>query len=152
MASLEETSYDIAVRALEQQERSLDELRRRTGSLLTAASLVTSFLGSQAIARHGLSGWIVAALVAFAALVVLAAFVLLPKRDLVFALDAPATYHALYAVSDDENEICRRLAFWLQSFRGLNQESIRRTGRAFEVACTALTTEIALLGLGLALT
>jgi len=37
VAGLEETSYHLALRALEEQERLLSELRTRTGTLITAA-------------------------------------------------------------------------------------------------------------------
>ena len=45
--------YGEAVRALTEQESNLDGLRVRTGTLLAAVSLITAFLGAQAIARHG---------------------------------------------------------------------------------------------------
>jgi hypothetical protein len=70
---------------------ALTKLRTRTGTLLTAASLIASFLGGQALAREGLSVWIVLALIAFGASVVLCIYVLLPKDGLIFALDAPET-------------------------------------------------------------
>jgi hypothetical protein len=41
------------LRTLTQQESSLNELRARTGTLIAAASIVTSFLGGAAIARDG---------------------------------------------------------------------------------------------------
>ncbi len=50
--STEEIVYNEAVRATTEQEDSLDDLRSRTGTLLAAASLITAFLGSQALARH----------------------------------------------------------------------------------------------------
>lgn len=42
---LESLAFDLSLRALGQQEKVLEELRARTGTLLTAAALVTSFLG-----------------------------------------------------------------------------------------------------------
>jgi hypothetical protein len=50
-SSLAQLSYDAALRALDGQERGLEELRARTGTLLAAASLVASFLGAQTIQR-----------------------------------------------------------------------------------------------------
>jgi hypothetical protein len=55
VASLEQTTYELALRALAQQEHALTEIRARTGTLLTASSLIASFLGAQAIARNGLN-------------------------------------------------------------------------------------------------
>lgn len=150
MAKLEQEAHRIAVQALGQQEQALTELRARTGTLLTAASLIASFLGGQALAREGLSLCIVLALVAFGISVVLCIYVLLPKDGLIFALDAPATYGALYAIRDDEEEVDRRLAYWLQSFRERNHPTIRRLTAAFELAGFALLAEIGFLALGLA--
>ena len=50
-SSLAQLSYNAALRALDGQERGLEELRARTGTLLAAASLVASFLGAQTIQR-----------------------------------------------------------------------------------------------------
>jgi hypothetical protein len=54
--------YGEAVRALEEQQSNLDGLRVRTGTLLAAVSLITAFLGAQAINRHngslGAAGWV----------------------------------------------------------------------------------------------
>jgi hypothetical protein len=151
MPSLEELSYDVAVRALAQQERLLDDLRARTGTLLTAAALIGSFLGAQAIRRHGLSMWVVLAFVAFALTIILSVYVLLPKAGLIFALDAPQVYEALYDVHADQAEVHRRLAYWVQTFRLENQGAIVRMTRAFGAAAGTLLVELALLGLGLAL-
>ncbi len=83
MGKLEQEVHRIAARALSQQEQALTELRTRTGTLLTAASLIASFLGGQALARGGLSLWIILALAAFAMSVILCIYVLLPKDGLI---------------------------------------------------------------------
>jgi hypothetical protein len=150
VATLERTSYDLALRALGQQEQALTELRARTGTLLTASSLIASFLGAQALDRNGLSVWVVLALAAFGLSVVLSIYVLLPKDGLIFALDAPETYEALYDLREDEEEFVRRLAYWLQSFRQGNHATVRRLTRAFEVAGVALLVEIGFLATALA--
>jgi hypothetical protein len=150
MAKLEQEAHRIAAQALSQQEQALTELRARTGTLLTAASLIASFLGGQALAREGLNVWIVLALVAFGISVVLCIYVLLPKDGLIFALDAPETYGALYEIRNDEEEVDRRLAYWLQSFREENHPTVERLTRAFELAGFALLSEIGFLAVGLA--
>jgi hypothetical protein len=151
VGKLEQEAHRIAAQALSQQEQALTELRARTGTLLTAASLIASFLGGQALASNGLSAWVVLALVAFGVSVVLCIYVLLPKDGLIFALDGPETYGALYPVRDDDEEVDRRLAYWLQSFRQENHPTVERLTKAFELAGFALLAEIALLALGLAL-
>ncbi len=71
-SALAQLSYELSLRTLTQQESSLNELRARTGTLIAAASLATSFLGGAAIARDGLDGWSVVALIAFVVSIVLA--------------------------------------------------------------------------------
>jgi hypothetical protein len=132
VARLEREAHRIAAQALRQQEQALTELRTRTGTLLTAASLIASFLGGQALAREGLSVWIVLALFAFGVSVVLCIYVL------------------LYEVRDDEEEVDRRLAYWLQAFRKENHSTVGRLTDAFELAGLALLAEIAFLAVGLA--
>lgn len=149
MGKLEQEAHRIAAQALSQQEQALTELRARTGTLLTAASLIASFLGGQALAGEGLNVWVGLALVAFGVSVVLCIYVLLPKDGLIFALDE--TYGALYEVRNDEEEVDRRLAYWLQSFRQENHPTVERLTRAFELAGFALLAEIGLLALGLAI-
>ncbi|HSR94113.1 MAG TPA: hypothetical protein VLK56_04545 [Solirubrobacterales bacterium] len=150
MARLEQEAHRIAAQALSQQEQALTELRTRTGTLLTAASLIASFLGGQALAREGLSAWVILALAAFGVSVTLCIYVLLPKDGLIFALDAPETYSALYEIRDDHEEVDRRLAYWLQSFREENHPTVERLTNAFELAGFALLVEIAFLAVGLA--
>ena len=72
------------------------------------------------------------------------------KQGLVFTLDAPGVYGALYEHREDESEVDRRLAYWLQSFREGNQPTIDRMTSMFRVAAIALIAETALLAVGLA--
>lgn len=64
LASVAEAAYELALRAIEQQEKRLAELRSRSGTLLAAASIAASVLGAQ-VARSG-------SLEPFAALAILA--------------------------------------------------------------------------------
>jgi hypothetical protein len=75
--------------------------------------------------------------------VVLCIYVLLPKDDLIFALDAPRTYDAPYEVRAEEDEVDRQLAYRLQSFREGNHPTVNRLTRAFELAGSRRTQEIA---------
>jgi hypothetical protein len=50
---LAELSYEAAVRALELQERGIEQLRARAGMLLAASSLTGSFVGAQTIQHAG---------------------------------------------------------------------------------------------------
>jgi hypothetical protein len=142
---LERLAYESALGALEQQERVLDELRARTGVLLAASSVATSFLGSRAVGTGG-SVVVVTALLAFALLVATSVFVLVPRRNaFTFALSGPDVYEGLFAFRGDPSEIYRRLAYDLHRFWGANDSRIQPLFGAFQVACAALVVEITLL-------
>ncbi len=80
---LAELSYDAGVRALDLQERAVEQLRARTGILLAAASLTASFLGAQTIQHEsGLSVLGGLALISLGVSVLLCVYVLLPSRCL----------------------------------------------------------------------
>jgi hypothetical protein len=54
--SIEQFSYELTANALAEQERAVGALRARAGTVLAAASIAGSFLGTKA--RHGsLDGW-----------------------------------------------------------------------------------------------
>jgi len=136
-------SYDAAVRALDLQERSVEQLRARTGTLLAASSLTASFLGAQTIQRsNGLDTLGALALVALACSILLCIYVLLPKSGFVFSLSAPKMYESLYEISDNEDEVHRRLAYWLEDFWQANQAKIDILGRYYFAAAIALVLQL----------
>src|SRR5262249_53369597 len=49
-------AYDESIRSLTLQSSVLDDLRSRTGILLTAVSLTATFLGAKAL-QHGFTLW-----------------------------------------------------------------------------------------------
>lgn len=79
-ATPEELAYGEALRAIESQEGMVNELRSRTGVLLTGASLVTSLFGAAALEGGRLDVWSVIALLAFAAVVGSCVWIALPRR------------------------------------------------------------------------
>jgi hypothetical protein len=140
---LERIAYEAALGALAQQEGALRDLRARCASLLTAASLVVSFLGARALeAGLGLISWL--ALAAFTASLVATLYVLLPRDRLVFALDGPELYVRLWEARDDNAEIHRTLAYWISAFRAANKSSLDRLRLAFRVSAWALVAQVGL--------
>lgn len=140
---LAELSYDAGVRALDLQERAVEQLRARTGILLAASSLTASFLGAQTIQHEsGLSVLSGLALVSLAASVLLCVYVLLPKRVFEFSLNAPQVYETLFELRNDEEEVRRRLAYWLEEFWQRNQDRIDELGRYFFTAAVALILQL----------
>jgi hypothetical protein len=141
---LAEIAYHRAAQALTQQEAALNELRSRTGTLLSAEALTTSFLGAVAIQRGelGLPGRM--AIVCFAVSVGAALVVLLPWRGLRFALNGPSLYERLHSYGEDEEEIHRRAAYWLEEFWTENLALVDRLNRSFSVSVAALALELVL--------
>jgi hypothetical protein len=120
-SALAHLAYELSLRTLSQQEASLNELRARTGTLIAAASIVTSFLGGAAITKHGLDAWGVLALVGFVGSIALATWVLLPKEHLIFSVQGSALFEdEVRADVFDIGETHRRLAYWLDEYHGLN--------------------------------
>src|SRR5437588_4278600 len=63
-ASIEELSYQLTADALAEQERALNALRTRAGTVVAAASISGSFLGAKV--NHGsLDVWAILALIVF---------------------------------------------------------------------------------------
>lgn len=138
----EKLAYEAALRGLDKQERLLEELRTRTGVLLAASSLAASFLGQQAFQDPSPRGLAIMALAAFVVSIATSVFILLPKKNLIFAEAGAGLYEGLYAVREDMPEVYRRLAYDLDRFWELNDQRINWLTRAYTVAAGALVIEI----------
>lgn len=142
----ERLAYEAALRALDKQERLIEELRSRTGLLLAAASLAASFLGREAFAEHPKRGLAVLALVAFLLAVGASVYVLLPKTGkFIFAMVGAGLYEGLYELRDDLGEVYRRLAYDLDRFWDDNDVELQKLFRAFRFAAVGLSAEIVIL-------
>jgi len=120
-SGLARLAYELSLRTLSQQEAALNELRARTGTLIAAASIVTSFLGGAAISKHGLDVFGVLALGGFVGSIALATWVLLPKEHLIFSVQGSALFEdEIRADVFDLGETHRRLAYWLDEYHALN--------------------------------
>jgi hypothetical protein len=88
-------AFDEAGRALDAQERTVNELRSRAGVLIAAAAIATSFFGARAIEDSMLTAWAWIALGSFLVVGLGVLFVLWPRHDWSFsasAVDVIATY------------------------------------------------------------
>lgn len=141
MSVLEQIAYDNAIRALDKQEKVLEELRARTGVLLAAASLAVSLLGGRAFDDHGPVVLLVVALAAFVLSFAMSLIVLWPRR-FVFDIDGPLVYERLYDVRHDTAEIHRTLAYQLQRFWNGNNALLAPVERAFRIAASSLVVEV----------
>ena len=148
---LEQLAFDLALRTLAQQERVLEEVRARTGVLLTATAVVASFLGGRALQSSG-SVWLTlpGALAAIAS-IVLSVYVLLPKQTLNFALHGSAVYEHFQAEGAPLRDAHRTLAYWSKAAWDGNQTTIDRLIGFFRWACGFLVVSIVVWSLELAL-
>jgi hypothetical protein len=141
---LSRIAHEAASRALDKQERVLEELRSRTGMLAAVSSLAVSFLGRSALEEaHDVV--VVVALAAFAVSIAASIYVLLPKSTLYFALSGPAVFEELYEFREDVGEIHRRLAYDMHRFWEENDAVLQRLFLAFRIAAAGLVVEVALL-------
>ena len=141
---LAEISYQSALHALGQQEATLNELRGRTGTLLAAEALTTSFLGAAAIQRGTLELPGRLAIACFGISLGIALFILVPWRGLQFSLSGPLLYEGLHACGEDEEEVYRRVAYWLEVLWSENRVVMAHLYPLFTVSVAALALELVL--------
>ena len=148
--TLEQLAHAESQRALSQQEGVLNELRARTGTLLTASSLVASFLGGRAIDLEGFGALNVTAALAFLITIVISVYLLAQKSQLEFALRGSEVYEFFVREGTDIPEAHQTLAYWIDEAHARNKKTIDRLVIGFGVACVALIPEVAGWSLSLA--
>lgn len=149
LMSREGLTRETAQAALDRQERSLDELRNRTGLLIGAASLAVSFLGANAFGdsagKQTTVMWILGAtaLLTFVGIVCSAVSVLIPRKyGFTFGLSGKATYEAFYRIRADEKEIDRRLTYELTKFWDQNDSRLQSLFKSFRFGVYGLVVEV----------
>lgn len=137
-------AYDEAVRALAQQQASLDNLRTRAGIVLSAAAVATSLLGGEALAGGGLGSASWVGIAAFIALGGCVLRILLPQRDWEFT-SIPRRIIGTYVEVDQPlsvPEMHRDLALHMEDSYENNGRRIDRLVWFFRVAAFLLTAEV----------
>ncbi len=141
---LADLSHKAAIRALDLQERGVEQLRARTGTLLAASSLTASFLGAQAIRRaDGIGTPSVLALIALASSIVLCIYVLAAEERLRFRDQPVEDVRVIARGRTGRDGGAPRLAYRLEAFWRANQAQIDTLGRYFLVAASALILQLA---------
>jgi len=149
--TLADFTFDLSLRGLGQQERVLEELRARSGTLLAAASLVASFLGGRALDAAGFSALNIAAGSAFLITVITTVYVLAPRGNLEFAMLGSAVAEYFTARDADIEEVRRTLTAWINQVREDNQLVVDSLAGCFRLSCVVLLLEALLWSLSLAL-
>ena len=138
--------YDESRRAITQQQTALDALRTRTGVVIAAASIASSFLGAQALNDHpAFSIWSWLAIVAFGVVGVAAISVLWPRKNWFFSNNVD-TLLSGYVEGEEPaslDEMHVDVAEYNQKHWNENQEKLTKMYVAFQIACGALVLEIA---------
>ncbi len=150
-SSLADLAFELSLRTLSQQEKSLDELRSRTGVLLTATALVTSFLGARALQDPDLQWLSIVGRAAAILSILLSIYVLAPKPNLNFAIHGAATYEYFIRSGADLENAHLTLAYWNREAWTENQASIDRSIILFGIACGGLLAAVLLWSLKLPL-
>ena len=136
-------AYEASLRALDQQRRSLEEIRARTGVLLAAAASCASFLGVRALDRH-VEAVVTAPALAALVLTLLAGIrVLALHEQLGFSLTG-STLHASLLFCRDRADQHRQIASWLDETSARKDVLLERLETRLRIAATALATQIVL--------
>jgi hypothetical protein len=144
-----ELAFTEARRALAGQESALTAFRTRAGVIFSAAAIVTSFLGGQALAANGFTALAWLAIGAFAILGIAALAVLWPDHNWEFdAVPNQIIGAYIERPGHDADElfvIHRDLALHMEnSYVANEQRRLRPMRWAFRAAVVALAVEVAL--------
>jgi hypothetical protein len=143
---LNELILGEANRTISQQQTVLDNLRTRSGVLLAAASIATSFLGGVALQGGSLTviGWTAVGL--FVLSTVSVVYILLPRAGWTFSLDADdlieryVNSERVWALPDVQLD----LAGWWERYIADNQRKIDALMYAYQGAALFLMVAILL--------
>ena len=149
--TLQQLAYETSAQALREQERLLSDLRTRTGTLLTAASLVASFLGARAVDLEGLSALNVIGGLSYLTTIAVSVYLLAPTPRLVFAIRGSEAFEYFVEHGADLDEAHRTLSYWIDRQHGTNKLRIDRLVVFFGIACAALLPEVVSWSVSLAL-
>jgi hypothetical protein len=147
------TAYGIARAALDEQHAAVRDLRARTGALLTATSVVVSFLGARALTTGHLRGLAFLGLGVFVLSLVLSLTCCFLRRgSSPWLLAVCDLFGSMYRRRQDPAvDVYRRLAATCDRISVTNESHIEMLGRAFTLASAAIVIEDLLWGLQLAL-
>jgi hypothetical protein len=143
-SSIAKLGYELSLKAIEEQESRLGDLRGRAGTLLAAASIAASFLGGQSIRAGDLSIVGALALVAYLVCVGACIKVLLPHRLVLAFRGSVLVKAAREAAVADVDEALVAAMDWIERFVDGNRGQLDQLGRWYTIACLALGTEIVL--------
>lgn len=142
---LYKVAYDEAVRALSEQQGTIESLRTRAGVLFSAAAITASFLGASALrgGNSSLTSWL--ALHCFVAVAVASLAVLWPRKweSAANPRDVIESYIESEAPAHIEN-LHRDLSLHMHNSSLENQTGIEQFAVLLQIASASLTFEVVL--------
>lgn len=150
--TIEAVAFSQAVRALDAQSTALESLRTRAATILSAAALVTAFLGGLALAgptlhngevqRAELTAWSWLGIASFLAVLLLLSLVMLFPYKVRSLVSATHILEGAAAAPDATvTEIQRDLARYLDANRTHNIKLLTRLFACFGIASIMLLVE-----------
>ena len=149
--AIAQVAFAIARAALNEQHESIRDLRARTGALLTATSVVVSFLGVRALTTSHLRSLAFIGLAVFVLSLVFCLYVLLPTKKIKSLAEGGALFDLTFADTDPATDAYRRLVATCDAIAVANEPHIERLGRVFTLGLATIIIEVLLWGLQLAL-
>ena len=140
-----ELAFDEGGRALDAQERTVNELRSRAGVLIAAAAIATSFFGARAVGDGELTTAMWVAIAAFVLVGAAVLAVLWPRSDWEFSA-SPVDVIATYIETDDPAPVVyihRDLALHRAASYDRNARQLRWVFGAFRAGLVLLVIEVA---------
>jgi hypothetical protein len=143
-ASVEELAFDLALDSLDVQRDVLKDIRARSTTLLTASSIVTSFVGGRAIDAAGLDAFTGAAIVAFFLTLVPVVHLLTASGEARFSVEGTRLYSDVTLAEATLEEAYAALAEDIHAARQRNRTFVERMLWSLRIGFGALILEVIL--------
>jgi hypothetical protein len=138
-----ELAYQEAIRGLSDLRSLFDSIQTRTGTLLAAAAIATSFLGGQSLKDTGPTVWSWIAIACFGGVVLLAILALSRPKPVTAAI--PSSLIQTYIEEGPPLPlpmIHRDLSLYMEATYLEDTEAVNRLRRLFEAAAILLLLEV----------
>ena len=143
-ASVEELAFELSLDSLDLQRDVLKDIRARSTTVLTASSIVTSFVGGRAIDAVGLHPFTGAAIVAFFLTLVPAIHLLTAGGEARFSIEGARLYSDLALAEASLEEAYAALADDIHEARRRNRPLVKRALWSLRIGFGALILEVIL--------
>ena len=148
--AIERLAYEQGLRAIDIQVQTLADLRTRAGTVLAAASLVTSFLGAPALERHQQRVvWLALAVVLLIGQLGMTVSVLTGRKFSFRQRPKKILADLDSGGYTDEGQALSTLAGFLEEDHDQNEKKLGSLDLHFRVACALLISETVALILAL---